>query len=155
MTATREDLIGRWTASYGCPPPQGVRHELLLYAAAWQVQIKQLGGFSPETRRSLKKAVVRIKAMRGLQAVGPRLTAGSVEGPAEADQAPKVFGVTGKERRRLTAGARLTREWNGRTYVVDVVEGGYLFEGTRHRSLSVIARAITGAHWSGPRFFGL
>jgi len=54
-----------------------------------------------------------------------------------------------------SVGARLVRVWNGHTNVVDVVEGGYLFEGKVHRSLSAIARKITKAHWSGPRFFGL
>ena len=55
----------------------------------------------------------------------------------------------------LKAGGRLLREWNGVTHVVDVMPGGYLWQGQCHRSLSAIARAITGAHWSGPRFFGL
>jgi hypothetical protein len=53
------------------------------------------------------------------------------------------------------AGARLIREWNGTTHVVDVVDGGYLWNGEQHRSLSAIARAITGTRWSGPRFFGI
>jgi hypothetical protein len=52
-------------------------------------------------------------------------------------------------------GARFLREWNGVTHVVDVLPDGYLWNGTRHGSLSAIARAITGARWSGPRFFGL
>ena len=52
-------------------------------------------------------------------------------------------------------GGRLIREWNGVTYVVDVIDGGFLWNGQRHASLSPIARAITGARWSGPRFFGL
>lgn len=52
-------------------------------------------------------------------------------------------------------GARLLRAWNGTTHFVDVVADGYLWNGTRHRSLSAIARAITGARWSGPRFFGV
>jgi hypothetical protein len=56
---------------------------------------------------------------------------------------------------RLKPGGRLLREWNGRTHVVEVVDGGFLWNGTRHASLSAIARAITGARWSGPRFFGL
>lgn len=56
---------------------------------------------------------------------------------------------------RLKTGGRLLREWNGTTHVVDVVEGGFIWNGQRYRSLSAIARAITGAHWSGPRFFGL
>ncbi len=55
----------------------------------------------------------------------------------------------------LKPGGRLLREWNGITHTVDVVEDGYLWRGERYRSLSAIARAITGAHWSGPRFFGL
>ncbi len=56
---------------------------------------------------------------------------------------------------KVKTGGRFLREWNGVTHVVDVVEGGFLWKGERHRSLSAIARAITGAHWSGPRFFGL
>jgi hypothetical protein len=55
----------------------------------------------------------------------------------------------------LKPGGRLIREWNGVTHIVDVVEGGFLWNGQRHASLSPIARAITGARWSGPRFFGL
>ena len=56
---------------------------------------------------------------------------------------------------KVKTGGRFLREWNGVTHVVDVVEGGYFWKGERHRSLSAIAHAITGAHWSGPRFFGL
>jgi hypothetical protein len=52
-------------------------------------------------------------------------------------------------------GTQLFRSWNGRTISVTVEEEGFLFEGQRYRSLSAIARAVTGAHWSGPRFFGL
>jgi len=59
------------------------------------------------------------------------------------------------ERRRLVPGARLLRDWNGRTHAVDVTQDGYLYDGITYRSLSAIARRITGAHWSGPRFFGL
>ena len=55
----------------------------------------------------------------------------------------------------LKPGGRLIREWNGATHVVDVVEGGFIWNGQRYSSLSPIARAITGARWSGPRFFGL
>ena len=55
----------------------------------------------------------------------------------------------------LQPGARLLREWNGVTHIVDVTDDGFLWKGERRRSLSGIAKAITGAHWSGPRFFGL
>lgn len=66
--------------------------------------------------------------------------------------------AAGEERKAsptLQSGARLLREWNGTTHVVDVLPEGFLWNGNQHRSLSAIARAITGARWSGPRFFGL
>ena len=52
-------------------------------------------------------------------------------------------------------GSHLVREWNGRTYQVEVVEGGYVMDGKIWKSLTALAKHITGAHWSGPRFFGL
>ncbi|MBN8998663.1 MAG: DUF2924 domain-containing protein, partial [Rhizobiales bacterium] len=55
----------------------------------------------------------------------------------------------------LLPGARLLREWHGKTHVVTVVEEGFDYAGKRYRSLTEIAREITGTHWSGPRFFGL
>ncbi|MGJ8557102.1 MAG: DUF2924 domain-containing protein [Sulfitobacter geojensis] len=53
------------------------------------------------------------------------------------------------------AGTHLVREWNGRSYQVEVVEGGFRMDGKDWKSLSAIAKHITGATWSGPRFFGL
>jgi len=57
--------------------------------------------------------------------------------------------------RALPVGSRLAREWQGRTYVVAVTDEGFEFDGATYRSLSAIARAITGTPWSGPLFFGL
>lgn len=77
-------------------------------------------------------------------------------------------GVSAKTNRRLqqiasgkavptTAkpGSHLVREWNGRTYQVVVADSGYVMDGKTWRSLSAVAKHITGAHWSGPRFFGV
>lgn len=58
-------------------------------------------------------------------------------------------------RGQLKAGARLVREWNGVAHTVDVVEGGFRYKNRTYPSLSAIATEITGAHWSGPRFFGM
>ena len=58
-------------------------------------------------------------------------------------------------RTELTPGTRLIREWNGRTISVDVLEEGFAYDNWTWRSLSEIARHVTGSHWSGPRFFGL
>lgn len=56
---------------------------------------------------------------------------------------------------RISPGAHLVREWNGRTYQVEVVDDGYKMDGKAWPSLSAIAKHITGTTWSGPRFFGL
>lgn len=58
-------------------------------------------------------------------------------------------------RQVIKPGTRLVREWNGRTHHVEVLSKGFKWNDRDYRSLSVIAREITGAHWSGPRFFGL
>jgi hypothetical protein len=58
-------------------------------------------------------------------------------------------------RRSLSVGTRLVREWNGKTISVEVREEGYLYADKLYGSLSEIARVVTGAHWSGPRFFGI
>ncbi len=63
--------------------------------------------------------------------------------------------ANGRTNQRLSNGAQLVREWNGESHVVDVVEGGYRWRDQTYRSLSAVAEAITGAKWSGPRFFGL
>ena len=55
----------------------------------------------------------------------------------------------------VSAGTHLVREWNGRTYQVEILDNGYRFDGKPYPSLTTIAKRITGTHWSGPRFFGL
>jgi hypothetical protein len=57
--------------------------------------------------------------------------------------------------RTAAPGSYLVREWNGRTYRVEVTANGYVLDGQTYPSLTTIAKHITGAHWSGPRFFGL
>ena len=62
---------------------------------------------------------------------------------------------TAKRITTVSAGAVLVREWNGRTYQVRVLEHGFCMDGRNYTSLTAIAKKITGAKWSGPRFFGL
>ena len=64
-------------------------------------------------------------------------------------------GIAPESAPRISAGARLVREWNGRTHTITVEEEGFTYAGRNYRSLTAIAREITGARWSGPRFFGL
>ena len=62
---------------------------------------------------------------------------------------------TASQNTKLSPGTRLMREWNGRTYVVDVTEDGFTLDRKNFSSLSAVAGAITGSHWSGRAFFGL
>ncbi|RWD31654.1 MAG: DUF2924 domain-containing protein [Mesorhizobium sp.] len=140
---SRAELAAKWEKIYRCAPPKGVRRELLIRAAAWHLQAKRLGGLSTETRRMLRSAIDRVEkkiANRDSQA-------NVVVDDIKVMIAPK--------RRHVLPGARLVRDWNGRTHIVDVIEGGFVFEAKVYPSLSSIARKITGAHWSGPRFFGI
>jgi hypothetical protein len=57
--------------------------------------------------------------------------------------------------RKLTPGTRLVRDWHGVGHTVIVLEDSFEFDGRHWKSLTAIARAITGTHWNGPRFFGL
>lgn len=130
-TASRQDLIAHWEAAYRRPPPKGISRRLLEYAAAYNIQVRRYGGLSTATRRKL----LRI-------------------GRKERERVKPIAAPTTK-RQSVGPGSRLVREWHGRTHTVDVLEKGFRFNGTTYKSLSEIARVITGAHWSGPRFFGL
>ena len=85
------------------------------------------------------------KAQGGLSASTKRALRGIAEGNAVAEA------TTG----RLRPGAHLVREWNGRTYQVEVLSDGYRMDDRTWASLSALAKHITGTTWSGPRFFGL
>lgn len=68
-----------------------------------------------------------------------------------------AFGGQSQHQGKFTMqpGSLLVREWNGRAHTVIVHADGYEYEGARYRSLSKVATVITGAHWSGPLFFGI
>ncbi len=148
----RVELVARWTKIYGRAPPPGVRRELLRHAAAWHLQARQLGGFSADILRKLNAAMADVSARAARKNDKANQRDGSGVLSPSMQTAPSSTHVA---RAVPPVGARLIREWNGRTHVVDVVEGGFVFDGKTYRSLTAIAKRITGAHWSGPRFFGL
>jgi hypothetical protein len=119
-------LRATWAALFGRPPPKSLSRRLLEYAASYHAQAKIHGGLKPAVRRKLLRA------------------AGSADGALRR-----------KRPGTLTPGSRLVREWHGGCHTVEVAEHGFLYGGRQYRSLSEVARAITGARWSGPRFFGL
>lgn len=74
---------------------------------------------------------------------------------AELRQALRRARTASPRRPALQPGTTITREWRGARHVVQVVEAGFVYQGITYVSLSEVARTITGARWSGPRFFGL
>jgi hypothetical protein len=119
-----------WESMFGRPPPRGLSRRLLEHAAAYNAQARIHGGLKPSARRQLLRAA--------------RTQPGKPDGPPRQTR-----------RSAPPPGSRLIREWQGRPHTVEVTEHGFLYAGRRYRSLSEIARTITGARWSGPRFFGL
>ncbi|WP_156464946.1 DUF2924 domain-containing protein, partial [Mesorhizobium sp. Root552] len=112
-------------------------------AAVWHHQAKRFGGYSTETRRLIRSTIEEAMKKRTENDIPPSL----LSNDTKAKALPK--------RKLVLPGARLLRDWNGKTHVVDVIEGGYVFEAKVYPSLTAIAGKITGVHWSGPRFFGL
>ncbi len=121
-------LRAAWRRLYRTEPPSRLSRDLLIRGIAYKIQERAHGGSSTALKRRL----------RGL---AERLAAGN--------------DIAGSAQTSLRPGARLVREWRGTTHTVTVLEDGFDHDGKRYRSLSRIAKAITGAHWSGPRFFGL
>jgi hypothetical protein len=143
----RDELVRRWKDAFASAPPRGVKRGLLELGIAWQLQVRQYGGMSPATKRQMQKLVAARRGWR--QLAEDASAAGASVGQASGRQTLPA------QHALLSPGTRLVREWHGRTHHVDVIEDGFVFEGKTHASLSAIARQITGAHWSGPRFFGL
>lgn len=135
---TREQLVVLWQRRWRQPPPKGISRRLLECNAAWLIQAGGQGGVGAAMRRRLNELVETGEDDHGTSDV-----------PRKPMSRPKV------SRRPLRPGSRLVRQWQGRTHVVDVVEGGFNYYGRTYSSLTAIAFEITGAHWSGPRFFGL
>jgi hypothetical protein len=105
--------------------------------------IVEATGWLPHTCRA---------ALTGLRKKGHAIVRDKVDGVTRYSIAA---GEPARKSLVLTPGTRLIREWNGKTIAVEVREGGFVWADRTYRSLSEIARQVTGAHWSGPRFFGL
>jgi hypothetical protein len=128
LTLDIGELRQQWRGLYKTQAPRHFSRELLVRAVAYRMQEVALGGLRPEPQRQLRRI---------------------------AQQFKKTGDATMPARAELKPGTRLMREWQGRTYDVLVLDGGFSWQGTRYRSLSAIARKITGTAWSGPLFFGL
>ena len=117
----------QWHATTGARPPVYASPRLLMLMLAERIQSAQHGGMKPALRRRLEKLSTEFTKGSG----DPKLPA------------------------KLSPGTVLMRDWQGCRHSVMATGDGFAHEGRTYRSLSEVARAITGTRWSGPAFFGL
>ena len=123
-----DELKDCWRSLYGTKPPQKIHSSLLIAGVAHRMQENALGALKSSVRRSLM------------------LAANNPATPRPSPHYPSL---------RPKAGTVLVRDWGGVTHQAKVLEDGILFRSKRYKSLSEVARVITGSRWSGPLFFGL
>jgi hypothetical protein len=128
MLLTKSELQVRWWELFKAEPPAAMRKELMLRMVAYRLQEQEFGELSEPTRRRLRELAAAIEA-------NPNAVVSS--------------------RPSTKPGTRLVRQWKQHVHVVEIKEKGYQYKGVRYKSLSEIARLITGTRWSGPLFFGL
>lgn len=126
---SRQELLGLWQTLYRRAAPACMRREIMVPFLAYRIQENAYGSPKPATRSKLRRLA------RSLEQPG-----GSTE---------KLL------RPKLKNGSRIFREWRGETHEVVVTKSGFEYRRASYRSLSEIARKITGTRWSGPAFFGL
>src|SRR5262245_7687146 len=126
-------LRARWRTSFGQEAPTHVARHLLFAMLAYRVQAEAMGDLDADTARFLKQVDLA---------------------PCKKAAVP-LTQVFERRTRNLSPGTVLTREWGDQHHRVMVRDGGFVWEGRTHSSLSEIAKLITGTKWNGPRFFGL
>lgn len=125
---TTADLRVEWQKLYRATPPTRLSRDLLTRGVAHRIQEQAYGGLSLSTKRRL------------------RSLSGDCDRRGRPPAAPAIV---------LKPGAKLVREWHEHVHTVSVLEHGFEYRGEDYRSLTQIARLITGVHWSGPLFFGI
>jgi hypothetical protein len=128
-TFSRQQLLDMWQKLYQRAAPPGIRRELLIPLLAYRMQEHAYGGLKSSARSELRRIARDLERSSG----STRLIL----------------------RPKMKAGTRLLREWRGQTHEVIATESGYEYRGVSYRSLSEIARKVTGTRWSGPAFFDL
>lgn len=120
-------LRQRWLELMGNDPPPNLGRKMMIHAIAYRLQERTFGGLKPSTVRILDRVAGESSSV-------------------ESRRAPA---------RKTGAGTVLIRKWGGVTHRVTVLHDDVVYREHRYKSLSEVARLITGTHWSGPMFFGL
>jgi|ERR1035441_3046413 hypothetical protein len=127
-TMSKDALSALWQQLYESPSSHQLRRQLMIRILAYRIQEQAFRGLNPSAHQRLRQMA------RALER----------DPAAEISDAPS-----------FKPGTRLIRQWQDQTHVVTVKEKGYEYQGSNYRSLSEVARLITGTRWSGPSFFGL
>ncbi len=128
------ELVDRYEAVFGKPPR--VKHRDWLWRRiAWKVQEQRFGGLSNVAKRRLDELIAELDLPLGQRTVNGKVARSRPGSPP--------------------LGTTLTRVWKGQDIRTTAVEGGWEHEGVVYRSLSAVAKALTGSHWNGRYFFGL
>lgn len=133
---SREELIQKWKKLFGTNSPQHAKKDLLIKHIAWELQAKEQGGLSAQTKKQLGKLAEKMNKKQEV---------------SEADIKETCKNTT----LEIKAGTKLIREYQGKKYEVTALEKGFEYKGKKYKSLSAIANEITGTRWNGKIFFGV
>jgi len=125
---SKTELHKLWKELFSTSPPAQVRRRLLIPILAYRLQERAFGSLTAANRGRLRQLARAF----------------------EANSNPPASSVP-----TVRPGTRLVREWGDQVHLVNVGTSGYEYQGARYKSLSEIARLITGSRWSGPLFFGI
>ena len=127
VDCSTQELRRAWRTLYHTGPPPGLSRDLIIRGLADKLQQRAHGGPSRALQRRLRTLAAEFE--KGARSFDPDIV--------------------------VKTGVSLVRQWRGRAHTLLAREDGFEYDGQRYRSLTVIAERITGAHWSGPRFFGV
>lgn len=122
-----EELRSRWKALFGNTAPRSLRRRFLARAVGYQMQVEAYGGLSASTKKRLR-AIAR----------------------AVRQGSPDAAGM-----RTIRPGTQILRQWRDQTHTVTALNDGFEWDGKTYKSLSAIAKQITGTSWNGYSFFGI
>jgi hypothetical protein len=125
---TKTELRELWEDLFKTPPSPKLRGHLMIPILAYRLQELEFGSLSAKSRGRLRQLAKTF----------------------EANSISTVSSIS-----TLKPGTRLVRQWGDRVHLVNVETSGYQYQGARYKSLSEVARLITGTRWSGPLFFGI
>lgn len=137
QSLSREELIKKWKKLFKTNSPIHARKELLIKHIAWELQAKEKGGYSSQTKKQLDKLANKLVKKQEI----------NEEDMKEACRQSSVL--------EIKSGTRLIREYKSEKHEVIALDKGFKYKDKPYKSLSAIANEITGTQWNGKIFFGV